>query len=443
MRRGGGATGVAERGIQLLLAGGGLALLVAWWAATSRLGGAGTGEAVTALGRVTGLLGAYACLIALLLMARVPWLERGAGLVRLSTWHRYAGSTALMLILVHIAATAIGYGLVEDTGALHELWHMIGDMSGMVTATIATALLVAVGITCVHAVRRRIPYAPWWAIHLTAYAAVVLGFAHQIDTGDDFVGRPAAAAVWKGMVVAVLAAVAWWRLARPLADAWARRTRVASAEVEGGGISIWLEGDGAGRPGLRGGGFVLVRFLARGLWTTARPYSVTEVGEGDRLRLVVRRRGERTGRLERLRPGTRAIIEGPFGDLDRVPVAPHAPVLLVGAGSGMTPLRPLAADLAAGGHDVAVIHRATSEEEQVLATELRALASEGRIALHDLVGDRAAHGLDAAALARLVPDVASREVVVCTPPGLTARVVHAVRELGVAPDRVHVGVFAL
>src|SRR3954451_5162206 len=155
MGRGGGATSFADRGIQLLLAGGGLALLAVWWAATSRLSGAGTGEAVTAVGRVTGLLGAYLCLVSLLLMARVPWLERGAGVVRLSTWHRYAGSTALTLILVHVAATAVGYGLVEDTGALHELWHMIGDMSGMVTATIATALLVAVGLTCVQAVRRR------------------------------------------------------------------------------------------------------------------------------------------------------------------------------------------------------------------------------------------------------------------------------------------------
>ena len=87
---------------------------------TERLGGEGAGEAIIAVGRVTGLLGAYLSLVTLLLMARVPWLERGVGLVRLSTWHRYAGSTSLTLILVHVAATAVGYAIVEDGGALRR-----------------------------------------------------------------------------------------------------------------------------------------------------------------------------------------------------------------------------------------------------------------------------------------------------------------------------------
>ena len=299
-----------------------------------------------------------------------------------------------MLILVHVAATAIGYGLVEEQGALDELWMMITEMPGMVTATIATVLLVLVGVSCVRAVRRRLPYGPWWVLHLTVYVAVVLGFAHQIETGDDFVGRPTAAAIWKGIVIAVLAAVAWWRIARPLADAWARRTRVASATREGGGISIWLEGDGAGRPGLRGGGFVLVRFLTRGLWTTARPYSITEVGEGDRIRLVVRLRGSGTARSSACGRGRARSSKGRSAISIASRCTPGAPVLLVGAGAGMTPLRPLAADLAAGGHDVVVVHRATSAEQQVLAPDLRALSDQGLVVLHDLVGDRATLGHD-------------------------------------------------
>jgi ferredoxin-NADP reductase len=210
-------------------------------------------------------------------------------------------------------------------------------------------------------------------------------------------------------------------------------------------MSIWLEGDGAGRPGLRGGGFVLVRFLTRGLWGTARPYTITEVGEGDRLRLMVRLRPS-TAPLAHLKPGTRAIVEGPFRDLDRVEVPPGAPVLLLGAGAGVTPLRPLAADLSALGHDVVVVHRATSPDQQLLAAELRELADRGAIVLHDIVGDRAALGgdpLEPDALAKLVPDLRAREVVICTPPPLTARLVHATRELGVPAERLHVGVFSL
>ena len=238
-----------------------------------------------------------------------------------------------------------------------------------------------------------IPYGAWWLLHLTAYAGVVLGFAHQIETGDDFVGRPAAAAVWKGMVVAVLAAVAWWRIARPLADAWARRTRVAAATREGGGVSIWLEGDGAGRRGLRGGGFVLVRFLARGLWTVARPYSVVEVGDGDRLRLVVRLRAEHRRGWPACARGRGRSSKGRSATSTGSRSRPGAPVLLVGAGAGITPLRPLAADLAADGHDVVVVHRVdAAEPSSCSATTCARWPTRGAIVLHDLVGDRATLG---------------------------------------------------
>jgi predicted ferric reductase len=438
--------GTGERAVQLLVAAGAAALLAIWWAAAGRLSGAGTADAITAFGRVTGLLGAYACLVVLLLMARVPWLERAIGLVRLAAWHRYVGTSAIVLVVVHVGATAWGYALGEGKGVLRELGTMITGLPGMVTATVGTVLLVLVGLTCARAARSRLPYGAWWLVHLTAYVAVVLGFAHQLDTGDDFIGRPTAAAVWKAIVVGVLAAVAWWRVARPLADAWARRTRVAGVAVEGGGVSVWLEGDGAARRDARGGGFVLVRILARGLWTGARPYTITEVGEGDRLRIVIRRRGALAARLARLAPGTRAIVEGPFGDLDRVQVADSAPVLLVGAGAGVTPLRPLAADLACAGHDVVLVHRASSGETRLLGDELRALADRGAIVLHEVLGARADLGadpLDAPALAALVPDLAEREVVVCTPPELTAGLVHAARGAGVPRERIHVGVFAL
>ena len=432
--------------MQLLLAAGAVALLAIWWSAAGRLAGAGTADAMTAFGRVTGLLGAYGCLVVLLLMARMPWLERAIGLVRLATWHRYAGTSAVVLVVVHVAATAWGYALSQDDGFVHQLGTMITDLPGMVTATVGTVLLVLVALTCARAARRHLPYAAWWVIHLTAYVAVVLGFAHQLDTGDDFVGRPTAAGIWKGIVIGVLAVVAWWRIARPLADAWARRTRVAEVTPDGGAVSVWLEGDGAGRPGARGGGFVIVRFLVRGLWSTARPYTITELGEGDRLRIAIRRRPGLAGRLERIRPGTRAIVEGPFGDLDRVDVAPGAGVLLIGAGAGITPLRPLAADLAAKGHDVVVVHRATSAETQVLAADMRELAGRGAIVLHDVLGARAELGadpLDAAALAGLVPDLAERELVLCTPSDLTTNLVRAGRAAGIAPERIHAGVFAL
>src|SRR4051812_50025678 len=114
-----------ERSVQLLLAAGAVALLAIWWSAAGRLSGAGTADAITAFGRVTGLLGAYSCLVVLLLMARVPWFERAVGLVRLAGWHRYAGTSAVVLVLGHVGATAWGYALSEGRGVLGGRGSMI------------------------------------------------------------------------------------------------------------------------------------------------------------------------------------------------------------------------------------------------------------------------------------------------------------------------------
>jgi hypothetical protein len=43
-----------------------------------------TGELLTSLARITGLLGAYLALVQVLLLSRLPWLERTIGFDRLT-----------------------------------------------------------------------------------------------------------------------------------------------------------------------------------------------------------------------------------------------------------------------------------------------------------------------------------------------------------------------
>jgi predicted ferric reductase len=61
-----------------------------------------TGDVLTSLARLTGLLGAWSALVQVLLLARLPPLERIAGLDRLSVWHRWNGHVCLDLVLVHV-----------------------------------------------------------------------------------------------------------------------------------------------------------------------------------------------------------------------------------------------------------------------------------------------------------------------------------------------------
>ena len=57
-----------------------------------------TGEALTSIGRLTGLLGAYLALIQVILLARIPALERVVGFDRLTVWHRWNGHVCIDLV---------------------------------------------------------------------------------------------------------------------------------------------------------------------------------------------------------------------------------------------------------------------------------------------------------------------------------------------------------
>ncbi|GAA3296587.1 hypothetical protein GCM10020218_080250 [Dactylosporangium vinaceum] len=84
----------------------GLSLLVvtALWVANrglQALGGDWPG-ALDSLGRLTGLLASDLLLVQVLLMARVPLVERAFGQDRLARWHRWTGFTSFNLMVAHI-----------------------------------------------------------------------------------------------------------------------------------------------------------------------------------------------------------------------------------------------------------------------------------------------------------------------------------------------------
>src|SRR5437016_4389134 len=70
-------------------------------------------DVLTSLGRLTGLLSAYLALLQVLLLARIPPLERLAGFDRLTVWHRWNGHAFLYLLLAHVVLIVPGYALLD------------------------------------------------------------------------------------------------------------------------------------------------------------------------------------------------------------------------------------------------------------------------------------------------------------------------------------------
>src|SRR3989442_1920624 len=221
-----------------ILAGNAAAIVWLWVHGGNASDDLSSGELLTSLARITGLLASYAALLQVLLLARLPWLERLVGFDRLSVWHRWNGHATLDLVLAHVVLSVYGYALMDKVSLPKELSTMLGGgvYPGMITATVGTFLLIAVVVSSVVIVRRRLRYEAWYAVHLAAYAGIALAWFHQIPTGNELVLDTVAADYWRSLYVATLALIIGFRVAVPVANAFRYRLRVAEVVEESAGV---------------------------------------------------------------------------------------------------------------------------------------------------------------------------------------------------------------
>ena len=380
-------------------------------------------------------------LLMVFLIARIPWLERAVGQDQLVRWHRRIGGWPIVLIALHVVLVTVGYSRMDSVGPIRQLVIFVQHYPDVLASMVGFALLVMVGVTSYRNVRRRVPYENWWVVHLYTYLALSLAFAHQIVTGLAFLHHPLARWFWIAVWAAGALAVVGFRLALPVARNLRYRLRVVTVSEEAPGVySIVISGRSIERLAVSGGQFFQWRFLKRGLWWQAHPYSLSALPNPPYLRLTVKELGDHSGAIARLAPGTRVFAEGPYGAFTQ-----HARstdrVVLIGAGVGITPIRAMLDDLPPS-VQVSVILRGSNEAELILRDEIAVLVERHGGVVHQIVGSRHHVKFDAKSLRRLIPTVAQSDVYICGPTDFTDHVLRASSKAGVPAERIHVESFA-
>jgi predicted ferric reductase len=423
------------------------AAVIVWlWIHGGNLQVESTGDAFTSIGRLTGLLSAYLALLQVILLARLPAIERAVGFDRLSVWHRWNGHACIDLVIAHVIFTVWGYSLADRLTIGKELSTMLGGgvYPGMITATIGTAMLLGVVATSLVIVRRRLSYEWWYAVHLLAYAGIALSWFHEIPTGNELVLDRVAADYWRGLYLATIAVLVGFRVAVPLWQLLRHRLSVAEVIPEGRGVvSLRIVGRRLDRIGAEPGQFFLWRFLDRRRAWSAHPFSLSAAPDGRSLRITVKALGDHSARLAGVRPGTRVLAEGPFGVFTESARRRRDKVLLIAGGIGITPVRSLVERMRG---DVVVVYRALTDDDLILKDELDDLARRNGLAVQYVVGDHRGEGarlLSPGHLLELVPDAAERDVFLCGPPAMTEAIGPNLRAAGVPRRHVHVERFAL
>lgn len=413
-----------------------------WWFNTPAGSVDGAGAALTEAGRVTGMVAGYVLLIQILLMTRVGWLDRILSANNIVLLHRDLGGMLVTVVLAHAASLIVGYSIMDGSSLWGETTNVLSTFPDMISAFVATGVLVGIGLLAIRRVRAVLPYEVWYRLHLTSYLVLILGYGHQFAAGRDLSQPGWARTMWLALYLFVIACFVWGRLINLLRLNLRHRLRIAEVVPEGADMfSIYIQGRRLEELNARAGQFFRWRFMARHCWTQAHPFSLSAAPNERWLRLTVKAVGEHTAQLRWLNPGVRVIASGPSGAFTADQRIRHRALLIAG-GSGIAPIRALLEDLPRG---TIVVYRASSHEDLVFKGELDWLADERDAIIHYVIGGRDDPGprtvMSPRGLRRLVPDAVRRDVYLCGPEGLVTHAVTLLRRLHVPRRQIHLDPF--
>ena len=415
-----------------------------WWRGSHAFITGDLGKQLIAYGRISGLLLVFLVLVQLILIGRTGWVEKVFGLDKLSRLHHWIGFFLAALLVGHPLLLTLGYSQFTDSGILEQFVGFQG-WQDVLAATAAFGLFLILILASLIVLTKKMKYETWYFIHLIAYAAILLAFGHQLAVGRDLQDK-SFATYWYALYVFVLLNLLYFRFYLPLRNYLRHGFQVKKIVHETADvISVYLTAHDLPRFRFKAGQFLIVRFLAKGLWWQAHPFSLS-CAPGSGLRLTIKRSGDFTAALWGLKPGTKMLVDGPHGAFT-ADCAARGKFLFIAGGIGITPILSLIASLTPAGKDCALIYTSRNAAGTVLKNEVDALAANHCRVHYIMSADAGWTGvkgfLNKEILLHLVPDLLQRDVYVCGPPPMMKKVLADLSSVGVPATRIHFEKFSL
>ena len=409
-------------------------------------------SALNAVSRWTALVGTDLLLIHMLLIARVPWIDKFYGHDRATLAHKKLGKPVLYFVVTHFLASLISFAITDGKNLVDEMLNLVLNVPDMWTAAIGLFLMIAVVVTSLNFARRKMSYEAWYIVHVMSYIAVLAAVPHQFSTGSDIHGKPVQTVFWVTLYLFVLFNLAWYRVLSPMIRGWKLGLRVqAVVPASSDSVSIYLEGKNVAKLGGKAGQFYMLRVLTPTAWWRPHPFSISAAPNSKYVRFTVGKRGDDTGALQNLKPGTKVLLEGPYGVFTEERRTKEK-VVLIASGIGIPPIRALAESMAARPGDVTVIYRTRNAADAALLEEVQVLCRHRGFKLEVMAGPRANHSSwmnadntgrsDQVRLAEIAPKLVDSDVYICGPTGWTHNVEKSVLRAGTPANQIHAEEFA-
>jgi predicted ferric reductase len=275
---------------------------------------------------------------------------------------------------------------------------------------------------------------------------------HQFSTGSDIAGKPVQTFFWVALYIFVAGNILWFRVLAPIFSSLYFGLRVKATIAESSdSTSIYITGKHLEKLGGEAGQFYILRVLTASQWWRAHPFSMSAAPNSRFVRFTVGNRGDDTALLQHVKPGTRVLLEGPYGIFTEERRT-REKVTLIAAGIGAPPIRALAESMAARPGDISIIYRVRTESDAPLVEELRELSKRRGFKLTVLEGKRGtptswmpAHPEnlpDHARLSLIAPWVSESDVFICGPGPWTHTVAKSLLRAGTPQNQIHAEEFA-
>jgi predicted ferric reductase len=410
-------------------------ILAFWWQGSGPLFTSGGSATIIALGRLVGLLGELFILVQLVLIGRIRFVEQLFGFDKLNRIHRIIGYTWGASIILHPLLLTIGYAQSSQISLLAQFIDFITNWEDVIKAFLGLALMIGVIIISISIIRRKLRYETWYFIHLLMYVGIFLIFQHQIHNGDTKQGT----FYWYWFVLnfTVFGLVLVYRFLRPLYLAYKHEFRIEKIVEENDLVnSVYITGKKLNEYYFQAGQYAHVTFLKKGMWYT-HPFSFSTAPHGDYLRLSIKRSGDFTSQIQRLEPGTRMIIDGPFGIFTKRSAKTNK-FLFIAAGIGITPIYSLIESLFPEHVDMILLYGNKTQSQATFIDDLNRM----KVKIHHVFSQEDVRGfetghIDKEKITRLVSDIKDRDVYICGPNDFMKETIEVLHELGVPKSQIH------
>jgi predicted ferric reductase len=388
------------------------------------------------LSRIFALVGTAIALTSIALASRAPWIERAIGQDRMIFWHRKIGPYALFLIAFHVILVSFAKRVGPEMNAWQSLWDLVLGTKWIMPALMGFVFMVGIGVTSYHRIRKLFSYETWWVIHLYSYIGIALAFMHEITNGVMFIDNEIFKDWWIFYNASVFAILITYRIVVPLKNSLRSKPTIQKIVRENRDtISLWIKVRKEKSLVAQGGQYFNLRLLSSNKWWEAHPYSLSGEPKDGTLKFTVKELGDHSRWLKTLKPGTKVLMEGPYGNFTANRLKGNK-VILIAGGIGITPIKALMQSFS-GIESGLLLWRVSKKDDLILLADIEKLCQARKISFKPVIGSRAVQEQWLDESLSSLSDVSEHEVFICASPSLIKSVKTDLAKFGIPEKSIY------